>query len=384
MAIYKLLMNTLFCFEIVNLIKYNYIDNPKFSRDINADFSKTLRNRINTYFKTHDKNRNANPAMVIKTIVMLSLFFIPLIILASGLVSTVWMIFMLYIISGFGMAGIGMSVMHDALHGSYSKNKKINTFLGYTFNLIGANAAIWKIQHNILHHTYTNIDHADDDLNAPFFLRFSPNAKYYWLHQYQYIYIWFFYGISTISWITTKDFVRLKRYKEMGFFDKKNEYKKTLISMVAWKLSYYIYALLLPMIMVQFSWCVVLLAFISMHFVTGILVSVVFQIAHIMPVNTFPLPDEQGIMNDNWYGHQFATTCNFSPKSNFLFWFIGGLNYQIEHHVLPDVCHVHYKKLTKIVADTAQEFGMPYHVKKSLFAAISDHTKMLRMLGVKP
>ena len=321
--------------------------------------------------------------MVVKTVIMITLFFVPLMVLASGTVTNVLVLFSMYILSGLGMAGIGMGVMHDAIHGSYSKNKNINTLLGYTFNLIGANATVWKIQHNVLHHTYTNIDHSDDDLNAPFFLRFSPHAKHYWLHQFQHIYIWFFYGISTLSWITTKDFVRMKRYRNMGFLDKKNEYKKALLSMTAWKLFYYSYALLLPMIMVPFSWWIILLAFISMHLVTGLLVSIIFQIAHIMPVNEFPLPNEQGLINDNWYGHQFATTSNFSPKSNLLFWLIGGLNYQIEHHVLPDVCHVHYKNLTKIVSETAQEYGMPYHVKKSLGHAIWDHTNMLRLLGKK-
>ena len=321
--------------------------------------------------------------MVIKTVIMVALFFSPLILISSGMVTSVWLLFLLYIVSGFGMAGIGMGVMHDAIHGSYSKSKKINKLLGYSFNLIGANATIWKIQHNILHHTYTNIDHADDDLNAPFFLRFSPNAKHYWIHQFQYIYIWFFYGISTISWITTKDFVRLKRYKEMGFLDKKHEYKKTLMSMTAWKLFYYSYALVLPMIMVPFSWWLILLAFLSMHFVTGLLVSIVFQIAHIMPTNEFPLPDKQGNIDNTWYEHQFATTSNFSPNSKVLFWLIGGLNYQVEHHILPDVCHVHYKKITKIVSETAKEFNMPYHVKKSIMHAIWDHTKMLRLLGKK-
>jgi linoleoyl-CoA desaturase len=277
-----------------------------------------------------------------------------------------------------------MGVMHDAIHGSYSKNKKVNKLLGYTFNLIGANAAVWRIQHNVLHHTYTNINEADDDLNAPFFLRFSPHAKHYWLHQYQHLYIWFFYGISTLSWITTKDFVRLKRYKDLGFLDKKNEFNKTLIGMIGWKLFYYSYALVLPLIMVPLPWWLILLGFISMHFVTGLLVSIVFQVAHIMPVNNFPLPDEHGMMEEDWYSHQFATTTNFSPRSKFIFWIIGGLNYQIEHHVLPDVCHIHYKRITKIVAETAQEYGMPYNVKKDLFQAIWDHTKMLYLLGRKP
>ena len=366
-----------------NPLKKNSIANPTFSRDINPDFSKTLRKRVNTYFKTHNKSRNANATMVIKTIIMLTLFFAPLVTLSSGIITSVPLLFTLYILSGLGMAGIGMGVMHDAIHGSYSKNKKINTLLGYSFNLIGANSTIWRIQHNILHHTFTNIDHADDDLNSPFFLRFSPHAKHYWVHKYQHIYIWFFYGISTLSWITTKDFVRLKRFRDMGFLDKKHEYEKTLVSMAAWKLLYYSYALILPMIMLPFSWWVILLAFLSMHFVTGMLVSIVFQIAHIMPVTEFPLPNEKGIMKDDWYGHQFATTSNFSPNSKLLFWLIGGLNYQVEHHVLPDVCHVHYKDLTKIVSETALEYGMPYHVKKSIGHAIWDHTKMLRMLGKK-
>ena len=321
--------------------------------------------------------------MVIKTIIMLSIFIVPFIFLGTGLITTVPALFGAYLLCGFGMSGIGMGIMHDAIHGSYSKNKRINKLLGYSFNLIGANATVWKIQHNVLHHTYTNIEHADDDLNAPFFLRFSPHAKHYWAHQFQHIYIWFFYGISTISWITTKDFVRLNRYRAMGFLDKKNEYRNTLIGMIAWKVFYYSYALVLPMIMVPLPWAVILLGFISMHFVTGLLVSIVFQVAHIMPESEFPLPNDHGEMKDDWYGHQFATTTNFSPNSPMLFWLIGGLNYQVEHHVLPDVCHVHYKNLSKIVAETAREFGMPYHVNKSFLNAIRTHVKMLRALGKK-
>ena len=120
-----------------------------------------------------------------------------------------------------------------------------------------------------------------------------------------------------------------------------------------------------------------------MHVVTGLLVSVVFQIAHIMPATEFPLPNKEGIMNKDWYKHQFDTTSNFAPNSKVLFWLIGGLNYQVEHHVLPDVCHVHYKNLTNIVEETAHEFNIPYHTKKTIFHAIVDHTKMLRLLGKK-
>ena len=110
--------------------------------------------------------------MIIKTFIMLTIFLFPFIILSSGIVNSSWVVFLLYIISGIGMAGIGMAVGHDAIHGSYSKNKKINKLVGYSFNLIGASSKVWEIQHNVLHHTYPNIDNADDDINTPFFLNF--------------------------------------------------------------------------------------------------------------------------------------------------------------------------------------------------------------------
>jgi len=284
-------------------------------------------------------------------------------------------------LSGLGMAGIGMGVMHDAIHGSYSKNARVNEYMGYTMNLIGANATIWKIQHNVLHHTYTNINEADDDISAPFFLRFSPHAKRYWLHKFQHIYIWFFYGFSTISWITVKDFIRISRYSKIGFFSGKNEVKIEVIKVVGWKLLYYSYALVVPLCMVSLSPWIIILAFLSMHFITGLCISMVFQTAHVMPSIEFPLPDKNGLIASDWSTHQLATTCNYSPRSELFSWFIGGLNYQIEHHLFPNICHVHYKKLSRIVADTAKEYGIPYNSRKTFISAIGDHIKMLRQLG---
>jgi linoleoyl-CoA desaturase len=319
--------------------------------------------------------------MVFKSIFMLSLFFIPIIIVNTGMVTSALPLFCLYILSGFGMAGIGMGVMHDAIHGSYSKNRSVNKYMGYTMNLIGANASVWRVQHNVLHHNYTNIDEADDDLNAPFFLRFSPHAKRYWLHRFQHLYIWFFYGLSTLSWVTTKDFIRLNRYKNKGFFNGKNEYRNELYKLVAWKLLYYSYALVLPLIMVPLAPWIIILAFISMHFVTGLSISIVFQTAHVMPSMDFPLPDENGLIANDWTIHQLATTSNYSPRSRFFSWLIGGLNFQVEHHLLPHVCHVHYRKLSLIVSETAREYGIPYHTKETFFEALGDHTRMLRDLG---
>lgn len=319
--------------------------------------------------------------MIAKTVLMLAVFFAPLIVVNSGIVSSPLVLFILYIISGLGMAGIGMGVMHDAIHGSYSKYRKVNRYMGYTMNLIGANATVWRIQHNVLHHTYTNIHEADDDINAPFFLRFSPHAKRYWWHRFQHIYIWFFYGISTLAWVTAKDFVRINRYRKMGFFKRKYEFQKETLKIIVWKLLYYSYAIVLPLLVVPLAPWVIILAFISMHIVTGLCISIVFQTAHIMQNTEFPLPDENGLVANDWEVHQLATTSNYAPRSNVFSWLIGGLNYQIEHHLLPNICHIHYSKLSHIVAQTAKEFGLSYLTKKTFAGAIFDHVSMLRELG---
>lgn len=355
--------------------------NPKFSKINGAEFATVLKSRVNDYFKTRQLSKYGNKSMVYKSVFMLLLFCVPLIFVNTGLITNSFVLLTAYVLSGLGMAGIGMGVMHDAIHGSYSKNQKVNKYMGYTMNLIGANASVWRVQHNVLHHNYTNIDEADDDLNPPFFLRFSPHAKQYWVHRFQHYYIWFFYGLSTLSWVTTKDFIRLKRYKDKGFFGGENEYRNELLKLIGWKILYYSYALVLPLIMVPLAPWIIVVAFICMHFVTGLSLSVVFQTAHVMPSTEFPLPDENGLIANNWTIHQLATTTNYSPKSRLFSWLIGGLNFQVEHHLLPNVCHVHYKALSPIISATAEEYGIPYHSKKTFVAAIQDHIKMLRHLG---
>ena len=167
----------------------------------------------------------------------------------------------------------------------------------------------------------------------------------------------------------------------MGFLSKKDEYRNAVFRMVGWKLFYYSYAIVIPLIIVPLPWWIVVLAFLSMHFFTGLLISFVFQVAHIVPSSEFPLPDKDGIIAGDWYTHQFATTCNFSPNSRLFSWLIGGLNYQIEHHLFAGVCHIHFKELSKIVVHTAKEYGIPYNTENSFASAIWSHTKMLRMLG---
>lgn len=320
--------------------------------------------------------------MYLKSVVMLSLFLVPIIIVSFGLVSSVYVLFLLFLISAVGNLGVGMGVMHDANHGSFSSNPKLNKILGYSLNLIGANATVWKVQHNVLHHTYTNIHEADDDINVPeAFLRFSPNAKRKFIHRYQYIYVWFFYGISTLSWIISNDYIRFMRFYKAGHMKNKSvlvEFAKITI----WKILYFTLTLVLPIMYSGFDWDIIVYAFLMMHFITGLMITSVFQVAHIMPENEFPFATQNGeIQEYNWAIHQMKTTMNFSPNSRFVTWIFGGLNYQIEHHLFPNICHVHYSALSKIVKQTAKEFEVEYQCQKSFLAAIIGHVKMLKLLG---
>lgn len=318
--------------------------------------------------------------MTFKVIFMGLLYLSPLVLIAVNVVSHPLAVLGLYALSGLGMAGIGMGVMHDANHSSLSKNRKVNKILGQSMDFMGCSSAVWNYQHNLLHHTFTNIDEFDEDIDAPFFLKFSPNQKRFKIHRFQHFYAWFFYALATLHWVTAKDFVALKKYKEMGLISSKNTFRKENWKALGWKLFYFSYALVLPLLFNEVGILWVLLGFAVKHFVTGLFISTVFQLAHVMPDMSFPKPENKEI-DKNWYVHQLETTSNFAPRSKWLSWCIGGLNFQIEHHLFPNVSHIHYREISKIIKKTALEFNMPYHQHNSFFQAIYKHFKMLRALG---
>lgn len=312
---------------------------------------------------------------------MLLLFFVPVSLIIFGSISNAWWIFTLYIVSGLGMAGIGMGIMHDAIHGSYSRFKWFNNLMSNTINLIGSNKEMWRLQHNVLHHTFTNIEDHDDDINAPFFLRFSPNSSKNRLHRYQHWYAWIFYGLVTISWISFKDYKNLNRFRKMGLIKKDRTYYRHLLNITIWKILFFALVLVLPLLFSPASSLIIVMAFLVMQFVTGLCISIVFQAAHVMPDNEFPLPNEFGVIENERMTHQLLTTSNFAQKSTFLFWLLGGLTNQIEHHLFPHISHVHYKKIAPIVEQTALEYGLPYKTSGSFLATVKSHFKMLKVLG---
>lgn len=355
----------------------------RFSQKIGADFNGTLKKRVRDYFKDNNISRFANANMVFKTIFMISLYFTPYFLMVLGVVTNPWLITLCWAIMGFGIAGIGLSIMHDANHGAYSKNEKVNFWIGRVLNVVGGFAPTWNIQHNVLHHSYTNIFGHDEDVSPPIsLLRFSPQDKYRKIQRFQFIYAWFFYGLMTLSWITNKDFSQLFRYKRLGLTKTENEkFGRLLTELILTKVIYYAYILVIPILVMDVAWWTIPLGIILMHFIAGIILAAIFQPAHVVNETSFPVQDANSSIENNWAIHQLQTTSNFAPKSTFFYWFVGGLNYQVEHHLFPNICHVHYKALSKIVKETAREFGVPYYSEPTFASALGNHVRMLKKLG---
>jgi linoleoyl-CoA desaturase len=185
----------------------------------------------------------------------------------------------------------------------------------------------------------------------------------------------------TISWSINKDFAQLIRYRKKGLLSmQKVNFSKAMVFLILSKVFYYGYALILPLVFAS-SWWVALIGYFLMHFIAGFVLAIVFQCAHVVENADYPKPLSTGNMKDNWFAHQLHTTSNFATKSRIFSWFVGGLNFQVEHHLFPNICHVHYKKLSPIVKATAKEFGLPYNNFKTFFGALMCHTRHLKKLG---
>jgi linoleoyl-CoA desaturase len=354
----------------------------KFNNNSNTVFITDLRSRVSDYFKTRNISTYGNASMYFKSVMMITAYLIPYFILLLAGISNVWLTGALWVSMGFASAGIGLSIMHDANHGSYSKNKKVNKVLGFLLNFIGGSSSNWKLQHNYLHHSFTNIEGMDEDIDPGIVMRFSPHSERLKIHRFQHIYGWFLYGLMTLSWVTAKDYVQLKRFRDTQILEKQSKsFPFLLTELTISKIIFYGYLLVLPILLSPVSWWITVLFFVMMQFIQGFLLTIVFQPAHVMQSSEYPLPDDEGNIENNWAIHQLLTTTNFAPRSKLFSWYVGGLNFQIEHHLFPNICHVHYKKISSIVKQTAQEYGIPYHVKQTFWDAITEHYRMLKYLG---
>jgi linoleoyl-CoA desaturase len=356
----------------------------KFSLQNQKDFVRVLKERVNDYFTTKGISRYGDSRLYWKTATMIAIYILPYVFILMN-IFPFWVNWMLYLVMGIGMVGIGMSVMHDAVHGSYSQNKAVNKILSFSMELVGGNSFNWKVQHNVLHHTYTNIPGMDEDIADKAILRLEPTGKWLKIHRFQHIYALPLYSFLTLSWLMWGDYFTLFRYNKSGMTQQVGHKKtKEVVKLFVFKALYIFAHFILPILILGIVWWQVLVGFLLMQLIAGFILSVVFQLAHIVEETSFPIPDAEGNMENSWAVHQLQTTANFAKSRKLLSWFIGGLNYQIEHHLFPNISHVHYPKISEIVKHTAKEFQLPYYEYKTFRSAIASHIRRLKALGQKP
>lgn len=348
--------------------------NPK-----EIEFSKELRKRVQAYFTDAKISTHGGAQMYFKSLIMLILYLSPFIILLTVSLPT-WLVFLMVVLMGVGEAGIGMSVMHDAAHSAYSGKSWINKLMASSMLLLGSNVINWKIQHNMLHHSDTNIYNHDPDIATKAIIRLSDHAPLKGYHKFQQFYTFPLYGLMTLLKFFTEINI-LMGYNKQGILEKlKANPTSEVIKLLLIKIIYLIVIIGLPLLLTGFSIWQILLGFVIMHLVAGIIMSTVFQMAHVVMGIEQPVP-EDGVIHSDHLTHQLETASDFGKKSGVLSWYIGGLDFQVEHHLFPNVCHIHYSAIAPIVEKTAAEFGLIYNSNRSFAHALVSHYRRLTELG---
>ena len=368
-------------FQFINKINciLSSVQKVRFNNSKDREFSKVVKKRVAQYFEDNNLSRNANTAMYIKTVLMLTLYIGSYALIISGQFSLAFMWFCTFLL-GVGMAGVGFCISHDAMHGAYSSNKYVNKALGYTFDMMGANSYIWNIMHNIVHHTYTNIEGHDEDIDVADFIRLSPHAEVKKIHRVQHIVAFLAYSLTSFFWVFVKDYKKFLQSNIGAYRNKTHPVSEWIILFVT-KGLYYFYMIALPLLLLDITFLQFVIGFMTFHLTAGLILGLVFQLAHVVEGTAYPLPDDEHKMPEHWLIHEMITTNNFGRSSKPLSWFLGGLNFQIEHHLFPRTCSVHYPEISHIVEETACEFNIPYNQHETFTKALISHYRMLKNLG---
>lgn len=344
-----------------------------------GEFFSVLRERVDEYFQDSGRRERDCPRMYLKTAIIFA-WFVATYVLLVFFASAWWQALPLAISLGLAMSAIGFNIQHDGGHQAYSNHPWINKLMALTLDLLGGSSYAWDRKHNSIHHTYTNITGHDDDIELGILGRLSPHQRRLWFHRVQHFYLWVLYGFMAIKWQIVDDFRDVARGRISGHRLPRPK-GWDLVTFIVGKLVFFTFAFVVP-IAVCGVWPV-LLFYVVAAFVQGVTLSVVFQLAHAVEEAEFPMPEsDSGQMENAWAAHQVETTVNFARKSRLVSWFTGGLNFQIEHHLFPRICHVNYPAISKLVEQTCREHGVKYVAHKSFFAGVASHFRWLRQMGL--
>ena len=345
-------------------------------------FYSSLKSSVDEYFEKNDLKKTGNKKLYLKSVVLIfsavivycSLIFFKVPAFAGILLSGLF---------GFILACIGFNVMHDACHGSYSSRKPVNEIMGLTLNALGGNAFIWKFKHNIIHHTYPNVDGMDDDIAKSPVMRQCASQKWMPVHRFQHIYIVLVYAITSVAWVFVMDFNKYVKQKIVNTPLQKMDVKEHIIFWLS-KILYILFYIFIPVYFV--GWAHWAAGFICFNLVSGFTLAIVFQLAHVVENAQFEYVGENDTMRieEEWAVYQVKTTADFATSNKIISWFAGGLNFQVEHHLFPKISHIHYRHLHKIVKEKCRQYQIAYNEFPTMQNAVASHFKMMKMLGRKP
>jgi len=343
-----------------------------------SDFLRELRRRVDAYFEETGVPRRDHPRMYLKTFIVLCWFFGSY--AALVWVPMSWPLVLLTMISlGFAGAGVGFNIMHDAGHKAMSKRGWVNRTFFATIDMIGGSSYLWYHKHNIYHHTYSNVAHQDTDIDVGSVARFCPHHDHHPHQRYQHFYLWFLYGLMPFRWTLVADFQEW-RDRRIAHHPIPEPNRRETIIFWGGKAVYITLSFIIPMIYHPI-W-LALLVFAGVTWIEGFVMAVVFQLAHCVEEAQFPLPDPNtGRIENEWAIHQLETTMDFAPKNPFVTWYTGGLNFQAVHHVFPNISHINYPALSKIIQEACREHNVTYNIKPTFRGAFASHYRLLKRLG---
>lgn len=356
----------------------------KFVAEHRSAFFSTVRQRADAYFAQRALSPHANGHMWGKIAFFLTGYFLLYGLIISNQFGP-WTMLGLAMLMGAFAAFVGFNVSHDAIHGALSEKGWVNRLVSSSFYAIGANPYVWKITHNVVHHTYTNIPGHDEDIDvAPGLVRIDPTEPRRPWQRFQHLYAFPLYGLASLSWVFRKDYLKFFKKTIGSSHDNTKHPRREYVKLFLYKALYYVVFIAVPLLVLDITWWQFVIGFVLMHLVEGLVLGLVFQLAHVVEGTYFPTPTAQGSITENWAEHQMRTTANFAPNSPLATFLCGGLNRQIEHHLFPKVCHVHYPALSAIVRQTAQEFNLPYIENKTFASALGSHYRLLKKNGSAP
>lgn len=344
----------------------------------NNEFQAELRKRVDSFFAATGLRRRDLPQMYFKTGILFAVLassYVLLVFFASAW----WQAVPLSILLGLTMAAIGFNVQHDGGHQAYSDRPWVNKVMSLTLDLIGGSSYLWHYKHGVYHHTYVNITHEDTDIDLGVFARVTPHQRRRWYHRWQHFYIWPLYGLFVLKWHLFDDFKDLATGK-IGEHRFPRPKGWELVFFIVGKAVFLSLALGVPLLLHR-VW-IVFLFYGVVAVVLGSVLSLVFQLAHAVEEAEFPVPvAETGTMENAWAIHQVETTVDFARHSRLAAWLLGGLNFQIEHHLLPKIAHVNFPAISRIVEETCAEYGIQYHEHATFWAGVASHFRWLKRMG---